>query len=253
MRFLFTILVVLATALPVRAEPLSVEIIGTDPPAGARVPKGSALYVHLRYRSDAPIRVQVKGFFQGIEVTDGVRWNPSPPNPAGSGEAIAWLAFSRPARLDELRVEVSDPKWQPLVVLEVPRKVEWTGTPGEPRRAEWVRRLSDLQQQATGDGMAAIGEGSAAWLLGMLVMFSAPGYFVLQILLALRWSGGWRIAALAPLIIMAPAVGHALFAFAAASNLWPIAVILAAPFALLYLVLVALAKYLSGMLRPATA
>jgi hypothetical protein len=97
MRRLLTLLLLLAA--PVCAadaeEPLSLEIAGMDPPAGANVPRDAALYVHLRYRSSQPLRVQVKGFFQGTEVVDGVRWNPSPAYPAGSGEAIAWLAYTK--------------------------------------------------------------------------------------------------------------------------------------------------------------
>ena len=125
--------------------------------------------------------------------------------------------------------------------------------PGEPPRAEWVHRLSDAQQQATHDDIAAISSGPGAWLLGTFVMLSVPGYFVLQILFALRWSGGWRIAALLPLLVMVPAMGHAMFALAAESNLWPIVVILVAPFLFLYLVLAAVVKYIGRARRPATA
>jgi len=76
-----------------------------------------------------------------------------------------------------------------------------------------------------------------AWI-GGLAMLAVPGYFVLQAWVVHRWSGGWRNAALVPLVAMVPAVLHALFALAAGSNLWPIAVILAAPLAFMYLVVV---------------
>ena len=75
-------------------------------------------------------------------------------------------------------------------------------------------------------------------LLGQAAMLSVPGYFVLQTLLARRWSGGWRIAALVPLILMVPAVLHALFALSMGSNLWPIVVVLLAPVGFIYLVVV---------------
>jgi hypothetical protein len=74
--------------------------------------------------------------------------------------------------------------------------------------------------------------------LGFLAMAAVPGYFVLQAWLAQAWSGGWRIAALVPLVVMAPVVLHALFALAIGSNLWPIGVILLAPLAFVYLVVV---------------
>ncbi len=43
-------------------------------------------------------------------------------------------------------------------------------------------------------------------VLGLLAMIALPGYWVLQILLAKRYDGGWRLAALVPLIVMVPLV-----------------------------------------------
>jgi hypothetical protein len=68
-------------------------------------------------------------------------------------------------------------------------------------------------------------------------MLSVPGYFALQAWLAHAWRGGWRIAALVPLIAMGPALLHALLALSMGSNLWPIVLILTAPLALAYLVM----------------
>jgi hypothetical protein len=75
-------------------------------------------------------------------------------------------------------------------------------------------------------------------LIGQLVMLSVPGYFVLQAWLAHAWSGPWRIAALVPLAAMVPATLFSMYAFSQGSNLWPITVILLAPIAFLYLVIV---------------
>ncbi len=72
-------------------------------------------------------------------------------------------------------------------------------------------------------------------LLGYAVMLSLPGYALLQWYAGRNWNGGWRIAALAPLAVMVPLVGHAAIAFLAQSNLWPLMVILAAPLACIYL------------------
>lgn len=72
-------------------------------------------------------------------------------------------------------------------------------------------------------------------LLGLAAMLAIPGYAVLQWQLARRWTGGWRVAALAPLVVMAPLAIHAALAFAAQSNLWPILLIFTSPLAFLYL------------------
>ncbi|MFW6076181.1 MAG: hypothetical protein ACOC71_00380 [Hyphomicrobiales bacterium] len=72
-------------------------------------------------------------------------------------------------------------------------------------------------------------------LFGLAIMLSLPGYVALQWYAARHWDGGWRIAALVPLAIMALLVVHAAIAFLAQSNLWPLLVILTAPLACLYL------------------
>lgn len=72
-------------------------------------------------------------------------------------------------------------------------------------------------------------------LVALAVLLSLPGYAALQWHAARNWRGGWRIAALAPLAVMAPLVLHAVLAFMAQSNLWPLLVILTAPLAFLYL------------------
>jgi hypothetical protein len=68
-----------------------------------------------------------------------------------------------------------------------------------------------------------------------LIFLGIPGYVLLQVLLPLLTSGGWRRAALAPAVIMVPVVVFTALAYAAQSNLWPMALLLTAPFACLYL------------------
>jgi hypothetical protein len=63
-----------------------------------------------------------------------------------------------------------------------------------------------------------------------------PAYFFLQYFTLVRYGGGWRFAALAPLIVMVPIVGHAVLAFLGGSNLWPLLLILVSPIGFLYLV-----------------
>jgi len=236
-------LLLIAPAAAMAAVP-SVEVLAIHPASGQTLPRDTAVYVHLRYRSETELRVQVKGFRSGTEIRDGARWNPSPPYPSGSGEAIAWIAYTSPVRIDELRIEISDGNWRKLLILMQPAGFAWSGQPGqEAPRPEWVRRLSDAQQHATSASSKSAVGGGFDMIIGLVVMLSVPGYFVLQILCGLRWSGGWRLAALAPLLVMVPAVIHASFALSAGSNIWPIVVILAAPFGFLYLCLLAAGRF----------
>jgi hypothetical protein len=73
--------------------------------------------------------------------------------------------------------------------------------------------------------------------VGIAIMASVPAYLVVQIWLAREWRGGWRIAALVPLIIMLPALALTVYATSQGSNLGPLALIMASPLSLLYLVI----------------
>ncbi len=87
-------------------------------------------------------------------------------------------------------------------------------------------------------------------ILGIVIMSTAAisiiGYLILQPFLAYRFSGGWRIAALVPLIAIVPVVIHAGYGIATASNLWPLFLIISTPLAFLYLLI------LAGLHRCAT-
>jgi hypothetical protein len=72
-------------------------------------------------------------------------------------------------------------------------------------------------------------------MLLMLMGWSEPAYVALQVLLLRRLSGGWRRAAMVPLVWMVPAGCYTLFALLAGSNLWPLVLIFLSPLALLFL------------------
>jgi hypothetical protein len=78
--------------------------------------------------------------------------------------------------------------------------------------------------------------GAAGTLLGLGAMLCVPVYFVLQPWLAVTMRGGWRRAALAPLLFAVPLFTWCMWALAAESNLWPLPLILFAPFGTVYLV-----------------
>jgi hypothetical protein len=89
------------------------------------------------------------------------------------------------------------------------------------------------------------------WLIGEIVALAGPAYFFLQLLMAARYRGRWRLAALVPLIFMVPLAVHAGMGYAAGSPAWPVLLVLAAPVAFVYLLLVGIAKGASGSLRGA--
>jgi hypothetical protein len=77
--------------------------------------------------------------------------------------------------------------------------------------------------------------------IGSVAMLAAPAYFILQLWAAARLTGGWRKAALLPLIPVLPLVLWCAYALADQSNLWPVPFLLFAPFGTFYLVILLVA------------
>ena len=80
-------------------------------------------------------------------------------------------------------------------------------------------------------------------ILGLIVMAGVPAYFVVQPATIWRWPGGWRLAALVPLLLTAPALCFSLFALYHGSNMWPLALIFAAALGSIYLAALWLARW----------
>ncbi|MBN9557960.1 MAG: hypothetical protein J0I26_10580 [Alphaproteobacteria bacterium] len=87
-------------------------------------------------------------------------------------------------------------------------------------------------------------------LFDILLMAGPPGYLILQAVLPPFYRGGWRKAALVPLIATVPIALWCLVAFTQESNLWPLPFLFYAPLAFAYLTALAL---LHGMVRLARA
>ena len=82
-----------------------------------------------------------------------------------------------------------------------------------------------------------------------LIFLAIPGYFLLQATLTLGTSGRWRKATLVPAAIMVPVLAYTVLAFAAQSNLWPLLLLLSAPLACLYLVVLGIILLLARIAR----
>jgi hypothetical protein len=79
------------------------------------------------------------------------------------------------------------------------------------------------------------------FLIGSAAMLAAPAYFILQPWAATGLIGGWRRAALLPLLPATPLLLWCSYAFADHSNLWPVPFLLFAPFGTFYLVILLVA------------
>jgi hypothetical protein len=66
--------------------------------------------------------------------------------------------------------------------------------------------------------------------------------------MAVRYRGRWRLAALAPLVVMMPLALHACLGYASGAPAWPVLLVLVAPFAFAWLLLVGIVKGRAGSL-----
>jgi hypothetical protein len=78
-------------------------------------------------------------------------------------------------------------------------------------------------------------------LIGSAAMLAGPAYFVLQPWAVAKLTGGWRRAALLPLLPATPLLLWCAYAFADQSNLWPVPFLLFAPFGTFYLAILLVA------------
>lgn len=219
----------------------SVRIMQSYPALFGQVASDRAVFVRLAYSSETPVRFRIEGYAKGEKATES-RSNPTPRYPAGEGEALVWLAFDAPTVIDELRITLLDDRWQPLAVKIARAGLRWEieAPAAEPEQPDWVSRLSgELQVLAT---MPEPEPADAPkdiipreWVLPLAWAFVAA-YIALQLPMAIWLTGKWRLAARVPLIATVPLLLYAIGAFSAGSNLWPLALLLLAPFVLVYLV-----------------
>ena len=80
-------------------------------------------------------------------------------------------------------------------------------------------------------------------IVGLVLVAGVPAYLVAQPLSVLRLRGGWRMAALVPLLLTVPALLFSLYALAGGSNLWPLTLIFAAGIGVVYLAVLWLLRW----------
>lgn len=234
------LLLLAATPDVARSETVQLSVGRTAPGLDAQLPGGRSLYIEVRYRSDQPLRLQARAFLNGESLDKGQSMNASVAHPAGQGRALVWVSFQGSAAPDQIRVTAYDNRWTPLSSLTLPSSARWTGTGSQLREQPpaWVLGLIEDEARIAREAQSQA-DAEGGWMLDLLIgggaMLLVPGYFVLQLIALYLLSGGWRIAAAAPLLAMVPLAVHASLALAAGSNLWPLLIILGAPIAFFYL------------------
>jgi hypothetical protein len=239
---LFALLLPSAAAVERGTE---VRLIDLDPGQNAILRSGEPLYLRLHYRSAVPIHILVSGRYHG-DLVQGHREDSEELFPAGNREATVWLAYPFDARIDEVKVRIWNVDKEVVTAAVLPIDAEWSDAnePGagvERLTKSWVADLTPTQRER----MTAPGFDEVD-----LFVWGVPGYFLLQVVLTLCTSGGWRLATLAPAVIMVPVLAYTVLAYGQ-SNLWPLLLIFTAPWAALYLIVLTVILLLSRLARTA--
>jgi len=242
-------------AVPAAAAAPTVQVLETWPPGEAvTLADGERFHLRLRYDSEQPIRIWARPYFRGEEVAAGS--NPSPPYPAGSGEAIGWFFFLEPgAQVDEVRISAGDGG------LATPVVASWHGQVVAGRRGAataappaWV---GALKAEAT-VLMEAAARERAKQPMGIGATLLVSAFFLLFPLLGLlallapfwgvwRWRGGWRVAAAVPAAVMAFVVLRIVVGVLrdpSSHNLWPFEILMTGSACLGVMVLLGVARWL---------
>jgi hypothetical protein len=231
------------------AEPaagkVTLRIVAQDPADGSVLGAGDRLYLHIGYESSVPVRFQAEALRQGI-LQEEAFINSAPPYDAGNGEALAWLGFAIPVRIDAIRVTAYDLEWKPLAVLNVPAVLTWDSETADPPRepAAWVVPLQKHHRHVFDTALDPLPRKPDPFFDIFLIVsiISIPFYVLVQIRMLVHCRDGWRKYAAVPLLAILPLCLYSLIGLGMETSYWIIFLTRFFPVALVYLGIVWLIK-----------
>jgi hypothetical protein len=227
---LLALLTLIAFTGPAAADS-EATVADTHPAAEARLAPNETFYVLISYTTDEPISLWARPFLNGKEVLK-VMTNPSSPH-EGSGEALGWFQLTEPGYVDEVRIKAGGGKpYREWEIARYPVQLEWRASGKARPRPEF-----------TGGDMAFF----SGFMLFMLAL--GIGGLIVPVWTARKWQGGWRIAALVPVVVMGFVILRILFDTArdpTSHNLWPFEIIMFGGIALAVIVVLKLLRKMVG-------
>lgn len=174
-----------------------------DPQEPSTLGNEDVLYVLVRYESERPLRFQAIAMRDGVPLEVGAIKNPPALHAPGNGEALVWVGYTNPTRVDSVSVTVMDVKWRKLFSLMKDVDVKWQGVASEkPRKpAEWV----DILIRAEKRKMDYFYDPSPKKygffhdVVFFLTMISFPLYILLQLHMLWRYKYRWRELSMIPI------------------------------------------------------
>lgn len=186
----------------------TVNIVETDPASPAVLHGNDNVYVHVHYRSDAPLKIWVRPFLGGQPATALTMG--SPVYPTGEGEAFGWFGCYKACRVDSIHLQLATAdSGYPYREEAVPVDFSWDGAPGAWHTpAAWVKPMQDAenarQKQAYDAYMAQpLGKSGviALTIFAVMLLGTLSVCVIWPIYGLIKWQGKWRWLAGAPLAV----------------------------------------------------
>jgi hypothetical protein len=240
-----------------------VHIVATDPATPVILNKFEKLNIRVGYSSDRRVRVRVEPFYGETPLPSLTGGAAS--YEAGEGEAYFWISYDNAVKINRAQITLLDDETnKPMATADAALDVSWSGVATGVIRpdADWARRMRlDSERQGKEDfarreaKRLALGGARTGAVLDIVMAAGAwmvPGYFILQAVFLLRWKGGWRTAALIPLVPMSLVLGFVFYATVVrGSNIAPVIIVFTAPVGLVFLVVLWLLR--RSAIKAATA
>ena len=185
------------------AHQILAEMVVVDPASSATFGYDDKLDVKIRYETDVPVRFQAIATLNGQPLEVGAIKNPAPLHAPGSGEALAWVMYLNPTHVDGVMIIVMDEAWRNLQQLSYGADVRWRDNasvnPREP--AAWVTPLIKAERRKADYvyDPAPRKYGALFDVVFFLNLVSIPLFILLQLHMLWRYRYRWRELAVIPL------------------------------------------------------
>ncbi|MGH7147085.1 MAG: hypothetical protein ACREI9_02475 [Nitrospiraceae bacterium] len=192
------LLVIVCLLMPALARAdVGLHVIATDPASPATLGHWEQFYIRVGCLGNQPMRVRGDAFLGEARVTS--LSSGAPICGPATGDALIWLAYTDPARVDRIVITTEDERGHALPLrTELSVDLTWTGQKlAAPRpRADWVEQLQhaqDRRMKAESDVYNARLESSPlAWIIMLMMPIVPFAPLVLPLWLGRRWEPAWR-------------------------------------------------------------
>lgn len=259
LRKLFIISILCSLCLPafmVEAQSevnVSARIAEFDPGAGVILANREKLYLQVFYESNIPLRFQATALRRGVKLEFGANRSSPTLHTAGKGQALVWVYFSNATSIDEVMVTILDTEWQELDQFGGAIDMTWQTAQAEQLRepAGWVKSLirKERHKQEFVFDPAPQQKETVFDVFFLIAVLTIPIYLFLQIQFLRHFRGRWRELSAIPIISIIPMVVVSLFGFEMEFRLWVVFVFRGMPLALIYLMILWVAKQISEKKR----